>query len=358
MEILKLSDDSKPLSVETFNLTHEGKECKLTLTRTSKSLKLNLNLDDYVTFFEGNFTYEEVVKLNNIFRIFSSLEEIQKSLTKIISLKKNIELKKIKNNQINLNLKENVFEKKIEVNIPLIQREISQKEMNEKLMNENRELKKEISYLKEDNKNIKMNLELIQEKMKEFMEFKNNYINTFKIDNMNIPDSKIALTKEHNSLIINRLKLVEKFKQCKNFKFQLLYRGTKDGDDSETFHKLCDNKENILVLVETTKNRKFGGFCSIGYKSYGGEQKDNSAFIFSLDKLKTFNVIKNGTACYWGEEYGPLFAGSMIVVNNKFFTNTNYSNSKNNYYELSENYELNGGEYEYFIKEIEVYKIN
>ena len=111
-------------------------------------------------------------------------------------------------------------------------------------------------------------------------------------------------------------------------------------------------------MVETSKNLKFGGFCSIGYKSQGGYQKDNSAFIFSLDKLKTYNVIKDSTAVYWDSDYGPLFAGDRIVVNNKFYSSTNYANQKNEYYELPENYELNNGESEYKIKELEVFKIN
>ena len=48
----------------------------------------------------------------------------------------------------------------------------------------------------------------------------------------------------------------------------------------------------------------------------------------------------------------------MTVVSNKFFINKSYSNSKNNYYQLQEDYELNGGEFTYLIKEVEVYKIN
>ena len=260
------------------------------------------------------------------------------------------------NNQINLNLKVNIFKKIIDINIPLTQREISQKEINEKVMNENNELKKEINHLKEENKNIKLSLDLIQKKLNEFEDFINNYISSN--DNSSISNNNIILTKEQNNLIINRLKMVEQFKNTKNFKFELLYRGSRDGDDSKTFHNLCDNKRNILVLVETSKNLKFGGFCSIGYNSQGGAQKDNSAFIFSLDKLKTYNVIKDSTAVHWDINYGPLFAGSIEVVSNKFYSNTNYANSKNSYYELPENYELNNGESTYKIKEVEVFKIN
>ena len=147
-------------------------------------------------------------------------------------------------------------------------------------------------------------------------------------------------------------------KNRNDFQFNLLFRGTRDGDDSIIFHQLCDNKRNILVLLETTKNRKFGGFCSIGYKSSGDSQKDNSAFIFSLDKLKIYNVINNNTAVYWSSSYGAMFGGSITVVVNKFFSKDCYANSKNAYYQIPESYDYNGGESNYRIKEIEVYQIS
>ena len=118
-----------------------------------------------------------------------------------------------------------------------------------------------------------------------------------------------------------------------------------------------DGKKNVIVFVQTTKNKRFGGFTSIGYNNHSGSQIDNSAFIFSLDKLKYYNVKKNGTAIYSGKEYGPLFDGSKIVVSNKCFYNTSWSTTKGQYYQTTENYELNGGEYEYIIKEIEVFQI-
>ena len=352
MEAQTLSDNSKPLSTDNFNISFEGKECLLNISRTSNSMKIVLNLIEYTNVFEGNFTYEELNKLSNVFTFFNSLEEIQKSLKQTISSKK-AELIKINNNQINLILKINILEKLIDICIPLTQRNINQKEINEKLLNENKDLKKEINNLKEENKNIKLTLEEIQKKLKEYdLLLKNN-------ENNLIQKSYISITNEQNRLLIDRLDLVEQFKDKKYFKFNLLYRGTRDGDDSKTFHQLCDNKRNILVLVETTKNRKFGGFCSIGYKSKGGGQQDNSAFIFSLDKLKIYNVIKDeNCAVYWNSNWGPLFAGGWTVVDNKFFTKECWSNPKNSYYQIPEDYDYNGGEQRYKIKEVEVYQIN
>ena len=356
MEAPTLLIESKTLSVDTFNLLFENKECTLNISRTSTSLKFVLKQTEYNNIYEGNFTLEELNKISNIFMLLNSLEEIQKSLKQTISSKK-VKLIKVNINQINLILEANVFEKTIDIIIPLIQREINQKEIIEKLLNDNKDLKKEIICLKEENKNIKeenknikSTLDLIQKKLNEYDILLNN--------NNNLKNSKISITNLQNNLLINRLKLVEQFKDKIYFEFNLLYRGTRDGDDSKTFHQLCDNKRNILVLVQTTKNKKFGGFCSIGYQSQGGAQKDNSAFIFSLDKLKIYNIIKDDTAVFWDSNSGPLFSGSTNVVDNKFFTKDCYSTPKNNYYQIPENYDYNGGEFKFRIKEIEVYQIN
>ena len=109
--------------------------------------------------------------------------------------------------------------------------------------------------------------------------------------------SEIINNKEELEFLINRLKQNDKFKN-KNLEFNLLYKGTRDGDESKKFHQLCDGKKNVIVFVQTTKNRRFGGFTSIGYNNNSGFQIDISAFIFSLDKLKYYNVKQGGRAIY------------------------------------------------------------
>ena len=346
-------NDMKPLNIESFNLIFKEKEYKLSIIRASSILQFVLSIEGKPHNFEAIYTYTELVRLSNIFGLFSNLEEILKYLKQTISSNK-YQLIDIRHNQINLQLNVNVFEKIIDITIPLCQKEINQKEINDKLLEENKELRKDINFLKEENIKIKQELEELKKKMNVFQN-----INVANINNSNsIPNSNIALTIEQNNLIINRLKMVEKFQNTGIIQFKLLYQATRDGDDSQTFHQKCDYKKNVLVLIKTNKNRKFGGFCSIGYRSEGDNQKDNTAFIFSLDKLKIYNIKKDHTAVFWGVNYGPLFAGGTVVVSDKFFNNCSYANSKENCsYEITQNYELNGGEYDYKIEELEVYKV-
>ena len=342
---------SQIISEETFNLRKNEKNIRLTIIRTTQSIKYKLNEIGLLDYFEGSFTFDDFKKISNVFGIFNSLEEIQNSLNNMFSSNK-FELQVINKSQVNLSLKINILEKIIDVKIPLIQREMSQKEIIEKLLNDNKQLINEIKSLKEENQLIKLNLQTLRN---DFDNFKNEMKN--KNENNPFKNSKIQVSQEQTNLIISRLKLVPQIRNNDNLKFALLYRATRDGDEAQDFHRLCDNKQNILVIVETTKNRKFGGFCFIGYKSEGNSQNDNTAFIFSFDKLKIYNVIKDNCAVYWDIQYGPMFAGSILVADNKFLSHTNYANGKNSYYEIPNDYELNGGESTYLIKELEVYQI-
>ena len=58
------------------------------------------------------------------------------------------------------------------------------------------------------------------------------------------------------------------------FKLELLYRATRDGDNGKKFHECCDNKEGgILVIIQTDKNIKFGGFSDAVWISYSNPEK-------------------------------------------------------------------------------------
>ena len=90
--------------------------------------------------------------------------------------------------------------------------------------------------------------------------------------------------------------------------FRLLYRATIDGEDSSTFHKLCDNIENTISLVKTGGHRRFGGFTTQTWNQVSSYTKtDQHAFVFSLDKLKIYPYTNNGRAIRCDNNYLPTF---------------------------------------------------
>ena len=66
-------------------------------------------------------------------------------------------------------------------------------------------------------------------------------------------------------------------------KFDLIFRMSKDGDQSKDFHNNCDNKDPTLILIETVKGYIFGGYTPLNWDNIGF-QNDEETFIFSINK--------------------------------------------------------------------------
>ena len=73
----------------------------------------------------------------------------------------------------------------------------------------------------------------------------------------------------------------------------LIYKATIDSDRAEAFHEKCDKAQCSLVLVETDKGKRFGGFTTCSWKGDCVEKKDPDAFVFSLDKMETYENIED-----------------------------------------------------------------
>ena len=48
---------------------------------------------------------------------------------------------------------------------------------------------------------------------------------------------------------------------------KLIYRGTRDDSDCNSFHNKCDNQGPTLILGKNEKGNIFGGFASISWTS-------------------------------------------------------------------------------------------
>ena len=99
-------------------------------------------------------------------------------------------------------------------------------------------------------------------------------------------DSKITNSNEIK-FIIDYLKETENFKNT-NFRLNLLYRGTRDGDRTEDVHKKCDGLKNIIVFMKTEQGNSYGMYSHIGWETREKceNQNDDKAFLFSLNKTK------------------------------------------------------------------------
>ncbi len=137
-------------------------------------------------------------------------------------------------------------------------------------------------------------------------------------------------------------------------KYNLLYLASRDGYDTEYFHKRCDGKAFTVTLVITEENKIFGGFTELEWNKNDGSKYGNKGFIFSLNNNKIF-YNKNKYNIFNGDRIGPSFNYGGFDIYSKF----GVDNTKN----LKSNFDVSGIEYilagkNYFsIKDYAVYQI-
>ena len=126
------------------------------------------------------------------------------------------------------------------------------------------------------------------------IEFNLNFENKFDINNILEEIGLLGIEKTKSDIfnsfkeikfIIERLKKDEKFKN-KNIQLNLIFKATKDGENSSDFHKKCDGMAQQLVFIKTKKGKIFGGYTEIGFKSQNSYIVDNKAFIFCFSTNK------------------------------------------------------------------------
>jgi hypothetical protein len=161
-----------------------------------------------------------------------------------------------------------------------------------------------------------------------------------------------------------------------NQKWRLIYKGSRDGFDSESFHWRCDQISKTLVVIKTENSIVFGGYTDIEWMS--GDQllkKDPSSFLFSFsnnyDDIKCIKLINNrsGSEIFCDSECGPVFGYNYKNKKHDLFISKNPHLDENSYCKIGYSYlipfQINlrsfdnnkflAGSYNFKISEIEVF---
>jgi archaellum component FlaC len=148
-------------------------------------------------------------------------------------------------------------------------------------------------------------------------------------------------------------------------KWKLLWRGSRDGFEAQTFHDRCDGVANTLTLVLDMEWNVFGGFTSVKWDSGCLDRlgdRSLRSFLFMLripgnfsGKRFPLNEHSWEHAIYCDEKHGPWFGNDNLVV-----SDCSNSNS-DSYIRKGRAYELDGfstpDEILFRVKEIEVFEI-
>ena len=268
---------------------------------------------------------EELTKENEILR--NQIEELNNNFTLI-----NNELESIKNE--NTAFKNNIEEQqKNNMNEELINKIIEENNIYKAKAEETDALKKQIEELQMQIKNEQER----QEEDDQGKEVKGDIIHDIK--------ELVMITKKINK------------DEDKRIIINLLYKASVDGDKAAAFHEKCDQAQNTIVLVETKNGKRFGGFTTCSWSGNCVDKNDPEAFIFSFDKMKTYDNIPGDEAIGCYPKFGPIFLGCQIKIFDNAFTKGGTTYEKELNFNTEEDYELTGGDRVFEVKDIEVYEV-
>ena len=191
-------------------------------------------------------------------------------------------------------------------------------------------------------------------------------LNTVKIQEK-INNKKLKKCFKSSSILTNETDfdfLLNKLSKYNPTSYKIIYKSSIDGDNVKTFHSNCDGEENTLIIIETTKGLKFGGFTSVGFDNTGYELRDDNAFLFSIDKQKVYDIIPGNNAIYCNRKFGPIFCSKpdstaySIFIPDNYLKNKSTTTKKCFCYKMEENFELNNGTKEFLVKELEVFRVD
>ena len=384
---------------------YENKNYSISINKTEQ----NINIETYqVEALNAHYKVElnlnEFYQLSKGFKIYDNLDDICDLLINIFLSKKVSLLKKSQNlfiilkvssmdgkeQEINIELnsetsKDNYYTNTNNNKINQLENEIKELKNDKNiLLKKINELENKIENLEnmiynQNNKinNIEKELKEQKDKTQKIIKWKNEYntqlqqIQKIKINNitLNKIDSLIINKYEELEFLENRLKNNNIIKQ-KNIIFKLLYRASRDGSNTQTFHNKCDNIMGTLSIIKTTKGMRFGGYTEQYWNcagSKGCSKKDDKiiCFCFSLDLFKIYNFNDNyNSSIFCSNDYGPYFYSSneasfLYIYNNNgsLIGSTSYKTKYNSFGKFDYDYEINNGQSNFSVVELEVFQI-
>ena len=288
---------------------------------------------------------EEINKQNEILRV--QIEELNNNFTMI-----NQELENIRNE--NDVFKSNLEQQKKNLNEDMVNRLIQENHLLKKQLEENAYSKKQY----QENQNQEQEQEQEQDQEQEQEQEQEREKEEVRDDGENQGEEE----EEEKGEIIHNMKELELItnkinRENKKIIINLLYKASVDGDKASVFHSKCDNAKSSIVLVETLNGKRFGGYTTCSWSGNCEDKNDPNAFIFSLDKMETYDNIPGDEAIGCYPKFGPIFLGCQIKIFDNAFTKGGTTFEKELNFNTKEDYELTGGDRVFQIKEIEVYEV-
>ena len=286
-----------------------------------KSKENSLFFDSYftenylTTNYIGEFSLSELQKDSNYYKQFNDIKMIIREIEAYTGEEK-IKIEE-NNNKINITFPINsaIFKK---LNFTLA---LKQKSDVEKI----KEYEKAFDKFKEDINGLQIYIKKLNDII---IQMENRFI-------MSGFNSKIIRQTFHKEIIKMWISPFENISSKLLYSFSFDYKNSIDDyetdfNDLEKFHKICDNKSNLLLIC-SSKNEIFGGYTPLCFLSDNTYGYDNDSFIFSMNNLKKYqkNNQNNDKSIWRYANYGPCFSYDLYfkenTINKVKFENYNYT---------------------------------
>ena len=373
-----------------IKLSNSDEEYKLIIKVENNDNFVQFHLNNNKNTIKENYflklTLEELVQLNKYFLFFDTIFDCANNISNII---KDCTPKLVKSDKSML-LCFSIFlpgQEKREIQLNLEEKPFDSIDIIE-------ELKKEINILKTKINDLEISInkkDAMYDALNcKYDQLKNDYDLTTKQFQTELINIKSMLPNNNNSNNINPNPLLQTFQELseinkdeqstiinspleinlisnkirllypgKNVIYNILYRKSRDSDKVNIFHSKCDKIRGTLILIKTVQGYKFGGYVNENWEGDNIVKKDNTAFIFSLNYNKIYDIKNNKNAIYCNPNYGPTFCGNreatlLIKDINEgeccMSVDSNYENYK-------DDFEINGGQKRFKVSELEVFKV-
>ena len=152
----------------------------------------------------------------------------------------------------------------------------------------------------------------------------------------------------------------------------LLFRASRDGMNSNSFHRKCENQGQTIILIKNDKGNIFGGYSSISWLSDKNNAWHSSpeSFLFTLTNIyntEPMKFVSKNDNCEIKHyaEYRPAFGkGCDLGIYQDFLKKGGWTNFSSTYQDsLGKGKSIFTGDFnnnnnQYFkVKEVEVFKL-
>ena len=383
--LIPITNELNESNLFKFELQYKSDNIDFSLKDINNSkIKLTANSQIKNGIFKNysiELTLDYLKKQNKYFKMFDNYQEFRNNFIDICKAK-NIKVISMENGEIVIAIDLLIISENV-LYLSLKENELSQKEQIEFLIKDSNDKDKKISELydkiqiMETNYNNKIsslektinnlikriaNLEKERNiKAKSVYKINNEKKSINKkiikeVDNENIEifGSKILLSQEE-------FEFLSKAISDKKVTLELLYSSLIKGENADELIKAYIGKNDLLFLIKTSENKRFGGYSHEAFELDKFHKIDEKAFLFNIDNLEIYK--SQGTDFSINKKNVTLDSinfggGTDLRIFHNFFSEKNYTSPRENkYYDYKKKkFALNGEKY-FEISVFELYRV-